>query len=163
SCEPDHVHLHALPGKIVKQGVNKPVRLVVQVKRAVNKVHTDHTERLLLAGVFFVEHPDVDNDFGGFLPWRSLEPNAHPTAPLLLTREAASRHCVREGKESALVAVRFFESFLRQIELVCQHRLEALTADVTFCRTVNGVAHRHVVSGNGLGYRTSSAADVEEP
>src|SRR5207247_6699042 len=47
--------------------------------------------------------------------------------------------------------------------LVVKHGEEALTAHITFGLAVNGVAHLHVVGGNGLGHGARSAPDAEEP
>src|SRR5438552_9585095 len=72
----------------------------------------------------------------------------------LLPAEAARGDCVRESEKYAFVSTRFVESLKKQIELVLQHRLKALTTDVTLTRAVNCIANGHVVSGNGLRNRT---------
>ena len=38
-----------------------------------------------------------------------------------------------------------------------------MTADVAVGRAINGIAHRHVVSGDGFRNRAGGAADAEEP
>src|SRR5207244_13249554 len=56
-----------------------------------------------------------------------------------------------------------FEPFLKQTVFVIQHGVETMTADITVSRAIDCVAHRHVISGYGLGDRTRSAADPEAP
>ena len=48
-------------------------------------------------------------------------------------------------------------------ELVVEHGLQPLPADVPFRGAVEGVADRHVVGRNGLGHCPGRAADREEP
>ena len=134
-----------------------------KIKRAVNQIHADHAERLLLAGVLLVEHPDVDDDFGWRLARPGLKPDAQPAAAFLLARETARRHGVGENEKIGFVAARRVEPLQQQIELVLQHGLQTLAADVAFGGAVNRVAHRHVVGGDGLGHRARGAADVEKP
>ena|SRR5437667_4003975 len=81
----------------------------------------------------------------------------------LLPAEAARGDCVRESEKYAFVSTRFVESLKKQIELVLQHRLKALTTDVTLTRAVNCIANGHVVSGNGLRHRTCGASRSEKP
>ena len=57
--ELDHVHLHPLPGEVVQQRVDELRGVAVVVKRAVDEVHAQHPQRLLLADVLPVQHPHV--------------------------------------------------------------------------------------------------------
>ena len=55
------------------------------------------------------------------------------------------------------------EALDQQTELVVEHRVEAVLADVAVARAVDGVAEGHVVGRHGLGDGAGGAADAEEP
>ena len=59
----NHVHFHPFPRQTVQQRPDKRFRLAVQVKRAVNQVHANDTQRFLLPNILFVEHSHVDDNF----------------------------------------------------------------------------------------------------
>ena len=160
--EPDHVHFHALPGEVVQQRGDQRRRLALE-KRAVDEVHAEHAQRFLLMGVLLFQQADVQNDFARLAVKFRLEANAHPAVTLLLPRKAVRSHGVGEREERPLRAVQRVEALAQQGELVIQHRLQPLPADVAFGGAVNRVAHRHIVGGHRLGDGARCAADVEKP
>ena len=58
----DHVDLDAIGGEAVEQRLDQQLGLVVEEARAVDEVHADDAERLLLRLLLLVEHADVDDD-----------------------------------------------------------------------------------------------------
>ena len=145
--ELDHVHLHAFRREVVEQRVEQRRRVVVQVERAVDEVHTDDAQRLLLLHVLRVQQPRVDDDLRRLALRLRLEPHAQPAVRLhVLPRGiAARRHGVRKGEELRVRAALLAEPLDEQGELALQHGGEPLPADVALARAVNRVAHRHVV------------------
>ena len=97
------------------------------------------------------------------LPRLRLKTDSQPAVPFLVSGETAGGHGVGKRKERGLVAARLIESLDQEVILVVDHRLQTLAADIAIRRTVNRVAHRHVVGGNGFGHRARRAADPEEP
>ena len=72
-------------------------------------------------------------------------------------------HRVRENEKLCRAPARGFEPFQEQRVFVLEHRLQPLPADVTFARTINRVAHGHVVGRNRFGDGAGRAADAEKP
>ena len=88
-----------------------------------------------------------------------LEANTQPPMTFL----APGRHRVREREKRGLVAALVREPFHQQIKLVVQHRAQSPPADILVGRAIDGITHRHVVSRDGLGNGSRSAARSEKP
>ena len=104
----------------------------------------------------------MDDDFGRLFAHLRLKADAQPAVAVLLTGKAVGGDGVGEGEEGAFVAPGFVESVKQQVELISQHRLESLAADIPFGGAIDGVAHRHVVGRDGFGYRARRAARAKE-
>ena len=159
--ELDHVHLHPRRREIFVKRGDQFLRLVI-IERAVNQVHPDDAERLLLLDVGFIEHPHVDDDLARLAPRLRLETNPEPAVRFVMLLETARRDRVGENKKSALVADLLVEPLDQQIVFVIEHRPEPGAADVALGRAVNRVAKLHVVSRHRLRDRAGGAADVEK-
>src|SRR5215510_8397497 len=81
----------------------------------------------------------------------------------LLPAEAARGDRVRENEKCAFVSTRFVEPLKQKVELILQHRLKTLAADVTLSRAVDCVAYGHVIGRDRFRHRTSGAARSEKP
>ena len=163
SREVDEVDLDAVRREAVEQRLEQPLRRVVQEARAVDQVHADDAERLLLRRVLEIEHADVNDDLlvGAARP--RLKPNAHPAVALVVAAEAARRDRVGEREERRAVAALRAEPLEIEPLLVVEHRLEPLAADVALAGAVNRVADLHVVRRDALGDRAGGGAGVEKP
>src|SRR5206468_2645430 len=84
-------------------------------------------------------------------------------ASVLRFVKAACCDGIRKCEETPRPAAVPFEPLKQLSELLLQHGLETLPADVSFGGTVEPIADSHVVCGNRLGHRTRRAADGEEP
>jgi hypothetical protein len=73
------------------------------------------------------------------------------------------RHRVGEGEKPGGVAAPGAQSLDQSDELVLEHGLQALPADIALRGTVEHIAYRHVVGRNGLRHRSGRAPDREEP
>jgi hypothetical protein len=83
--------------------------------------------------------------------------------PLLRPRITPRRHRVGKDEESGTLAAHRVQSFEQQVVFVLEHGAEAAPAHVTVGGAVDGVAHVHVVSGDGFGDGARSAAHPEKP
>ncbi len=92
-----------------------------------------------------------------------LEPDAEPAVGLVLAAVALGGDGVGKDEEPGRVSALGVEPLAQQAELVIEHRVRALLADVALARPVDGVAERHVVGRHRLGDRAGRAADAEEP
>ncbi len=163
AAELDHVDLDAADGQLVEQGLDQPLRLVVVEERAVQQVHSDDAERLLLQIGLFVEHPHVHDDLAGLIVRLGLELDPHPAVALVAAPVAARHHRVGEREEAVRVAALVVQPLHVEVELMVQHVLQPPRRDVPLGLAVDRVADRHVVSGHGLGHGARGAADPEEP
>ena len=102
--ELDHVDLDAPGGQVVEQRLDQLLGLVVEEEGAVEQVHADDAQRLLLQGVLGVEHAHVDDDLAVLIARVRLEPHAHPAVALVGALEVAGRDGVGEGEEGGRVA-----------------------------------------------------------
>ena len=71
----------------------------MQEERAVEQVHADDAQRLLLQRVFGVEHAHVDDDLAVLVARVGLESHAHPAVALVGPLEVARRDRVGEREE----------------------------------------------------------------
>ena len=69
--------------QVVEQRLDQLLGLVVEEERAVEQVHADDAERLLLQRVLRVEHADVDDDLAVVVARVRLEADAHPAVALV--------------------------------------------------------------------------------
>ena len=163
AAELDHVDLDPADGQPVQQALDQPLRLVVLEERAVQQVHPDDAERLLLQPGLDVEHPHVHDDLAGLVVRLGLELHAHPAVAFVAAPVAARHHRVGEREETARVAALLTEPLDVELEFLVQHALQPPDGDVPLRLAVDGVADRHVVGRDGLGDRARGAADPEEP
>ena len=101
----------------------------------------------------------MDDDLRGVGARLGLEANPQPALAFF----AARRHGVGEDEERRLAPTRFIQPFEQQIVLVVEHGPEASAAHVILRRTVDRIAHRHVIGRDGLRHRAGRAARAEEP
>lgn len=76
--ELDHVDLDPLGREIVQERFHELLGLVMQEKGAVEQVHADDAERLLLQRGLDVQHANVDDDLAGFIARMRLEFHTQP-------------------------------------------------------------------------------------
>src|SRR5260370_35498123 len=114
----------------------------MEIEGAVDEVDTDGSERFLLPDAFFVEHSDVDEDFGGIGTGLGLKTNAQPAIASL----AASGDRICEGEKGDFSAAFVFEPLEEEIVFVIEHRAKGAAAGVAFGGALNGVADGHVIS-----------------
>ena len=88
----------------VEQRLEQRLRVVVQEARAVDEVHADDAERLLLERVLDVEHAHVDDDLVVGAVGSRLELDAHPAVAFVVAAEAARGNRVGEREERGAVA-----------------------------------------------------------
>ena len=159
----DHVDLDAPGGQPVEQALDQALGLVVLEERAVQQVHPDDAERLLLQRGLVVEHPDVQDDLARLVARVRLELHAHPAVALVAAAVAAGDHGVGEGEERRVVAALVAEPLEVELELVVEHRLQPALGDVAVGLAVDGVADRHVVGRHRLRDGAGRAPGPEEP
>ena len=161
----DHVHFHALAGEAVEQRADELFGLGMLVEGGVDEVHADDAHGLLLARGFPVQHPHMDDDGGRFAAGDGLELDAQPAVAFLLAGlgHGLGGDGIGKGEKGAAVAPGGIEALEEQVEFQIQHGTEPAAADVACRRAVDGVAHGHVIGGDGFGHRAGSFADVEEP
>src|SRR6266436_6447338 len=92
-----------------------------------------------------------------------LEADAHPAVTLARAAEAQRLHRVGEREERGRIAAALAQALEVEAMLVVEHALESLPADVALALAVDGVADRHVVSGDALRDRAGGAAGAEKP
>ena len=68
-----------------------------------------------------------------------------------------------KAKKAGALAARRAQALHQACELVIEHGFQPLAADVVLGRTVDPVADRHIVSGDGLGDGAGGFSGVEEP
>ena len=95
-------------------------------ERAVEQVHADDAQRLLLQGVVGVEHPHVHDDLAVLVAWIGLEPHAHPAVALVGALVVAGGNRVGEDEEAGRVAAAISQPGQVQRVLVVEHRLKPL-------------------------------------
>ena len=74
---------------------------LVVVERAVDQVHAEHAQGLLLARVLLVPHPRVDDDLRRPRARLRLEPDAQPALPLLLRGNSSWRSPCRRTRRTS--------------------------------------------------------------
>ena len=110
----DHVHFHAVAGQLVHERADEGLGPRVIVEGAVDQIHPEHPQRLLLARVLPVPHARVDDDLRGRRARLRLEPDAQPALPLLLARIAPRRDGVGEDEEPRRAAARAVQPLQEQ-------------------------------------------------
>lgn len=161
--ELDHVHVDPLARELVHERADQRRGLPVAEVGAVDQVDAQHAERLLLARGRRVLQVAVDDDVGRRLVGPRLEADADPAAAGLVPRVAPRGDGVGESEEGGAVALCGSEPLEQLAELVLEHGLQALAADVTLGRAVDRVADGHVIGRDALGDRARGAAYKEEP
>ena len=161
--ESEQVDLDAVSAQIVQQRFRHQVRVVLQITGTVKEVHAENADRLLLPGVVAVEHPDMKHDLRRSRTRFVLEPDAHPSVPVLLSTVSAGRQRVGEHKEGRGGSSLRPEHLIQRSVFVLEHREQATPADVAVRRAVQGVTDGHVVGRHRLGNRAGRPADLEEP
>ncbi len=163
AAELDHVDLDPAGGQLVQQALDQPLRLVVLEERAVQQVHPDDAQCLLLCPGLDVQHPHVHDDLARLVVRLGLELHAHPAVAFVTAPEAARHHRVSEREEAARVAALITEPVDVELEFLVQHALQPPDGDVPLGLAVDRVADRHVVGGNRLSDSAGGAPDPEEP
>ncbi len=103
------------------------------------------------------------NDLRRILVRLGLKANAQPAMGVVLPRVTARHNGIGENEKLGRRAALRCQALHQQLVLVFQHRFQTLPADITIDVTINRVADRHVVGGDGLGDGARRAADAEEP
>src|ERR1700722_10098342 len=70
---------------------------------------------------------------------------------------------IRKRKQGSVLAAGLGQVRYQTAELMLQHGLQALAANVVPGESVNAIADSHVISGNGFGDGACGFADVKEP
>ena len=161
--ELDHVHFHPAAAQIVHQRSDEMYRIVREVKRAINQIHTCQAQRFLLLDGDRVEHFDVQNQFRDLAPWLGLESNAEPAVPRCPVRVRLRGGSVREHEECGLLAAGLIEALHQALEFMIQHGFQALAADIVLGRAIHSIADGHVISGYRLGDGAGPLACLEKP
>src|SRR6266540_1710535 len=105
----------------------------------------------------------MDDDLRWFLARLGLETNPEPTTAILRFAVAARSRSVCEDEESFGITAPACQPLQKFRELLLEHCLQSLSADVTLRRAVEFSADCHVVGRDGLRHCSSRAADGKEP
>src|SRR5258708_4523829 len=103
---------------------------------AVDKIDSKDAQRLLLASRSGVGEVSMDDDLRRFLARLGLETNPEPTTAILSFAEAARRRGVCEDEESFGIAAPACQPLQELSELLLEHCLQSLSADITLRRAV---------------------------
>ncbi len=147
----------------MNQRLDQALRVVMQEKCAVEKVHPDDAEGFLLQLVLVVQHAHVDDDLAVLIARMRLELDADPPVAVVGPGEVTRRHGVRESEEGRGVTAGVAQALQVQLVLVVEHALQALARDVALGVPIDGVTDGHVVSGDALGDGARRAAHAKEP
>ena len=123
---------------------------MVEKECPVEQVDPDDANCLLLERCIDVEHSNMKDDLAGLVARMGLELQSHPPMALVVPFEAAGDNGIGEGKKRCRVAPFVCQSFDVQLVLMIEHCLKATGGDVSIDFSVNSVAHRHVVGGDGF-------------
>src|ERR1051325_9075087 len=93
----------------------------------------------------------MNDDIRRLLLRIGLKTHAEPAVTFIAMMVALGGNGIGEHEKGGGRASFVFESFKQQTVLVIEHREQTLTADVALALSINGVAYRHVISGNGIG------------
>src|SRR5262245_23269155 len=115
---------------------------MIKVMRRVGEIDAENAERLLLLHVLLIQQSHVNNDLRRVGAGRRLKSNAQPAVRFVFAGVTFSGNGVGEDKKSRFIAALGIETLVEQTELMVEHRFDALFADVTFARPVDGVAER---------------------
>ena len=147
----------------MQQRLHELLGLVMEEEGAVEKVHADDAERLLLQCGLHIQHADMNDDLAGLISRMRLELHAHPAVALVRALEISRGHRVGKGEEGGGITPALAQAIDVQPELVVEHALEPLAAHVARGLAVDRIAHRHVVGRDALGNRARTTADAEKP
>ena len=162
ASELEHIHLDAGGREIIEEGSDELARVRVVIERPVDGIDADNTEGLLLQNIFFVPHAHVQDDVAGRATGRGLKTNTQPAVGLVRALEISRRDCVGENKKGRPLAPLLREARDQQIVFVVQHERETLLGDIAGGLAVNGIAERHVISGNRFRDGTRGGAGLEK-
>src|SRR5690242_11532588 len=93
------------------------------IKRRMEQIHTDDTERFLLLCISLIQHANVNDDLAWLATRLSLKSDTEPSVRLVMLLKAAGRYRVGKNKKSALAADFFVQPFHQQIVFVIEHRV----------------------------------------
>ena len=132
---------------------------------AVDQVHAENAERVLLFQVGVVEHADMQDDLVRYLIRRRLEADADPAVAFLAFPEPLRRDGIGEGEKGGPVGAVFPDARKEQVEFPFQHAFEPAARNIApvLGGAVYFVAELHVVGGHGLGDRAGGGAGLEKP
>src|SRR6266850_2096785 len=137
-------------------------RAVMKEECSTDQIHAKYPQSFLLEIGARIVQVRVKRDLRRLLVRPGLETNADPTSTVLGTMEASRRHRIGECKETFTVAV-LFAKLPRQLrELVIEHGVQPLAADVALGRAVDPIADGHVVGGDRLGDGSGGGAGLEK-
>ena len=92
-----------------------------------------------------------------------LKTQSHPAMALFLgITEPTRPDRIRQGKKGRVFTALGCQAFVDDLILMIQHRPQPLPRDIPRTRSVNRVAHGHVISGNRLRDRPRSPAHPEK-
>ena len=123
---------------------------MVEKEGRIEQVNADDAQRFLLEGIFFVEHPHVQDDLVVGVPRKGLIAHAHPPVTLIRSFKIQGRDGIGKGKECGCVTAGSTQPFDIQAMLIIEHPLEALSRDIALAAAIDGIADGHVVRGNRL-------------
>ncbi len=160
----DHVHLHHMAAQVVVEPVHDLLGLVVVHEAAVEQVHADDADLLLLQGDLRHVQADMDHHVAGGAVGGGLEAHAQPAVPAVHVLLGAGGHGVGEGEELAVRVMLAVHTVHDELVLVPQHVLQAALAHeaVPWLGAVDGVAELLVVGAHRLGDGAGGTAGAEE-
>src|SRR5882672_1103830 len=129
----------------------------------IDQIHAKYPQSFLLEIGARIVQVRVKRDLRGLLVRPGLETNADPTSTILGAMEASRGHRVGECKETFAVAVLLAKLVGHLRELVIEHGVQPLAADVALGLAIDSVADGHVVRGDRLGDRSGGAPSLEKP
>ncbi len=130
---------------------------------AINQIHTDDAQRVLLLKALGIVQASVNDDLGGFGPGLVLESDPHPAMGVRRSEVAFGGHRIGKSKETGFGTAMFIKAFDQESELVIEHGGQAFPAHVALSIAIDGIAELHIVGGDGLGDAPGGPPDSKEP
>jgi hypothetical protein len=128
-----------------------------------HEIHADDAERLHLVDRVGIEQPDVQDDVGRRVSGFHLETHAEPAVALAVVLITAGADRVAEREEGRRRAAPGAEAFEQDRILVVEHRLQTPGRDISLRAAVDGVAHGHVIGGDGFRDEPGGSRGAEKP
>ena len=114
----EHIDLDPIGGEVIQQRFDELAWVVVVIERAVNQVHPDDAEGLLLKDVLLVPHPNMKHDIAVRAAWGDLKADAHPAMRFIGALEIAGCDRIGEDEKGGAVATLTGETLDQELILV---------------------------------------------